>query len=287
MEIRVLRTAKVTLSRVFYVDELPTAATGGVTVTVARLDGTTVQTGPATLGGDGATYTFTFDGRDVLDVLTVSWAATVAGDAVILDQDVIEVVGGFYFGLAEARDIDPVLSNTTNFPTSSLIARRIETEAEAEEICGQAFVPRFAREVHAGGERTIRLKWPLLRKIRAITVDGTAYSQSAIDAIGGPDDLGLVRYSTSGAPWPTGVGNIVIEYEHGMDRPPVTVVRGAKLRMKSLLLQNKSPVPDRTERIASTEMGVVFLATEKRDSTGIASVDACYFKYLSPRPGFG
>lgn len=287
MEIRVLRTAKVTLSRKFYVDEAPTAATGGVTVTITRLDGTAVQSGSATLGGDGVTYSFTFDGRDVLDVLLVAWSATIAGDAVVLDQDVIDVVGGFYFGLAEARDIDAVLTNTTKFPTSTIVARRIEVEDEAEMICHQAFVPRFAREVHSGGNRMLRLAWPHLRKIRSLTVNGTAYDQAAIDSIGGPEPLGLVRYSTSGAPWPTGVGNIVIEYEHGLDRPPPTIIRGAKLRMKSLLLQNQSPLPDRAERIATTETGVVMLATENRESTGIPSVDACYLKFPGPRPGFG
>lgn len=287
MDIRVLRTARVTLTRVFYVDELPTAATGNVQVAVTRLDGTAVQSGNASVGGDGVTYSFQFNGSDVLDSLLVSWSATVAGDAVVLDQDTIDVCGGFYFGLAEARDADPVLKNTTKYPTAAIVGRRIEVEDEAELICEQSFVPRFHREVLSGGERILKLRWPRLRKIRALSVDGTAYTQPAIDAFGTGDPLGLLRFSRDGAAWPYGVGNIVVEYEHGMDRPPATIVRGAKLRMKSLLLQNQSPLPDRAERIATTETGVVFLATEKRDSTGIPTVDACYSKFPSPRPGFG
>jgi hypothetical protein len=285
--IRTLRTAKVTLARAFYLDELATAATGSVTVTITRLDGTAIQAGTATLGGDGTTYSFTFDGRDVLDTLLVSWAATVGGDAVVLDQDVIEVVGGFYFGLAEARDIDPVLKNATKFPTASIVDRRIEVEDEAEIICGQSFVPRFSREVLSGGDRVLRLGRPMLRKVRSVTVAGTAWTADQLAGLG-VDPLGLLRHSIFSATiWPRGIGNVVVEYEHGHDRPPPTIVRGAKLRMKSLLLQNQSPLPDRAERIATTETGVVMLATESRESTGIPSVDACYLKYPSPRPGFG
>jgi hypothetical protein len=267
-------------------------------VTITRLDGTAVESGTAIVAGDGVTYSYTFGGSDTLDQLQVSWAATVGGDSVVLSQDQLQVVGGFFFGLAEVRAIDPVLSNTVKFPTDSLIQRRIEVEDECEEICRQAFVPRFCREVLSGHPRIrhLRLRWPNLRKVRSLTVDGVAWDQTQLDAIG-PDPLGIIRPNRSwgwfyGTPsyadvWPWGVGNIVVEYEHGMDFPPATIVRGAKLRMKSLLLQNLSPLPDRAERLATTETGVVMLATESKDSTGIPTVDACYAKYFSPRPDFG
>jgi hypothetical protein len=287
------------LSRQFYLDEVATGASGSVVVTITRLDGTVVQTGNAVLGGDGITYSFTFNGLDILDDLMVSWAATVGGDAVVLDQDRIQVVGGFYFGLAEARQIDPVLTSTSNFPTSTLIARRIEVEDECEEICRQAFVPRFYRETLDGNPRVrhLRLRWPNLRKVRALSVNGVAWTQTQMDAVGA-DRLGIIRPTTTwgwygnGGPeyadsWPYGVGNIVVEYEHGLDFPPATIVRGAKLRMKSMLLQNRSPLPDRAERLATTEAGVVMLAIETALSTGIPTVDACYAKYPSPRPDFG
>lgn len=297
-ELRVLRTSKATLSRSFYLDEVATGATGPVTVAITRLDGTAVESGTATVGGDGVTYSYTFGGRDVVDRLAVSWSATVGGDAVILDQDVIDVVGGFYFGLSEVRQIDPVLTNATKFPTSTLIQRRIEVEDECEEICRQSFVPRFCRETLSGSPHTrhLRLKWPNLRKVRSLSVNGVAWTQDQLDAVG-PNPLGTIRRSQSwgwfyGTPeyepaWPWGQGNIVVEYEHGLDSPPATIVRGAKLRMKSLLLQNQSPLPDRAERLATTEVGVVTLATESLWSTGIPSVDACYAKYPSPRPDFG
>lgn len=285
---RVLRTAKATLTRTFYLDEDPTTASGNVVVTVSRQDGTVVQ-GPVNATGPDAEngYSFTFDGRDVLDELDLLWAATVGGDAIVLDQDVIQVVGGFYLGLGEIRRIDPKFqgaSGTARYTTQELIDKRIEVEDEFERITGQAFVPRFERETLSGdGGGVLRLRWPRLRKVRAVTVGGVAWAQDRVDAFG-PSPLGIVRVANA---WPAGVGNIVFEYEHGMNRAPTDIVRAARLRMKSFLLTTQSPLPDRAERIATTEVGLVTLAIASKDTTGIPEVDAALARFPSPRPGFG
>jgi hypothetical protein len=288
---------------VFYLDELPTDATGAVTVSITRENGSAVQSGSATGPDASHAYTFTFQGSDTLDRLTVSWAATVGGDAVVLDQDVIEVVGGFYFGLAEARNIDAVFLNTARYPTADVVDVRRDTEDEAERICEQAFVPRFERETLSGRPREphLRLKWPLLRKVRALTVGTTVWTSDQLTAIGS-DPLGIIRPGRAwwwlggidplyqyASYWPYGNGNIVIEYEHGMDRPPSDIVRGAKLRWKSLMFERKSrsPLPSQTERSQTTEQGVTTLAIEGQKSTGIPTTDACYSRWLSPRPDFG
>lgn len=286
---RVLRTAKATLTRAFYLDEVATDASGSVSVSVARLDGTVIQ-GPLVATGPDAdhSYSFTFDGRDVLDELTVEWSATVGGDAIVLDQDVIQVVGGFYLGLGDIRNkVDPVFKNTERYPTQDLIDRRLEVEDEFERICGQAFVPRFCREVLSGPRwdtAPLKLTWPRLRRVRAVTVGTTVLDQDALDAFGA-DALGLLRRS-NGA-WTYGTGNIVVEYEHGLDRPPADIARVAKLRLKSLLLASKSPLPDRAERIATTDIGLVQLAIATKETTGIPDVDAALARWPSPRPGFG
>lgn len=285
---RVLRTAKATLTRTFYLDEVATGASGSVSVTVSREDGTIVQ-GPVTCSGPDADlgYSFTFDDpRGVLDRLELTWAATVGGDAIVLDQDVIEVVGGFYAGLGEIRDFDPVFKNTDRYPTQDLIDRRVEVEDEFERICEQAFVPRFERETLSGpydGTRPLRLRWPRLRAVRAVTVGGVAWTPDRVAAFGS-DRLGLLRYDGG---WAYGVGNIVVEYEHGLDRPPSDIRRVFPLRMKSLLLSSKSPLPDRAERIATTETGVVILSVAGKEQTGIPEVDAALERHPSPRPGFG
>lgn len=298
---RVARTTKATISRTFYLDEVATDATGTVGVSVTRQDGSVVQTVNAS-GPTANVYSFTFVGSDTLDELDLTWTATVGGDAIILDQDIIQVVGGFYFGLSEARAIDPKFTDPARFTLQQIIDRRTEVEDECERMCGQAFVPRYARDTLSGnGGNALKLLWPRLRRVVSITVGGNAYTAGQI-AVYGPDPLGVLRFdlgrgivmgtssglaSSYAAGWTRGVGNIVVEYEHGMDRPPTDIVRGAKLRMKSLLLTQQSPLPDRAERIATTEVGVVMLAVERYDSTGIPTVDACYGRYPSPRPGFG
>jgi hypothetical protein len=297
--LRVLRTAKATLTRTFYLDEVPTPATGSVTVSITREDGTSVQSGSATGPDASNAYTYTFTGLDVLDRLIVSWALTLGGDAIVLDQDVIEVVGGYFFGLSEARTIDSTFTNTTRYPTADVIDVRLQTEEECEAICRQAFVPRFERETLDGHPniRHLRLKWPHLRKVRSLTVDGTAWDSTRLAAVGA-DRLGIIRPGLDwywwfgggyGSVWPYGVGNIVVEYEHGMDRPPTDIIRAAKIRWKALMFERKSrsPLPDRSERLQTSEVGTVSLATESQWSTGIPSVDAAYSRYPSPRPDFG
>lgn len=297
--LRVLRTAKTTLSRVFYLDEVATPATGTVVVSVTREDGTAVQSGNATLLSDGVTYTYVFTGLDVVDRLLVSWALTVGGDAIVLDQDVIEVVGGFFFGLAEARQIDTVFTNTARYSTADVIDVRTQTEYECESICRQAFVPRFERETLDGNprDRHLRLKWPWLRKVRSLTVNGEAWDSTRLTAIGS-DRLGIIRPGNSwfwylggeyGSIWPWGVGSIVVEYEHGQDRPDPDIIRGAKIRWKALMFERKSrsPLPDRSERLQTSEVGQVTIAGESQWSTGIPSVDAAYARHPSPRPDFG
>lgn len=292
---RVLRTAKATLSRTFYLDEAATDATGSVSATVSREDGTVVQ-GPVVCSGPDVNhgYSFTFQGSDDLDRLALVWTATVAGDAIQIDHDRIEVVGGFYMGLGEARDIDPKFKDSGRYTTQQLIDRRNEVEDEFERICGQAFVPRFERETVSPGrfvdsrDRPLKLKWPRLRRVRAVTVGGVAWTSDKLTQFGS-DPLGLLRYGVpgTGTSWPYGVGNIVVEYEHGLDYPPTGIVRVAKLRMKSLLLTTQSPLPDRAERIATTEVGTVFLAIAGPQQTGIPDVDAELARNPSPRPGFG
>lgn len=280
---RVIRTSKAVITRTFYLDESVAQPTGDVDVQVTRQDGTVVQDATAAEDDDGG-FAFTFQGSDVLDDLDVTWTATIGGDAIVLDQDLIQVVGGFYLSLAEARAVDAKFSDVNRYPLQTLVEKRIELEDEFERITGQAFVPRFARDVLSGdGRRALKLAWPWLRRVRAITVGGAALDQATVDAFGA-DPLGVLRRD---AGWTAGTGNIVVEYEHGMDRPPAGIHRVAKLRMKSLLLNLQSPLTDRAERVTSAEGRTVSVAIPTEDSTGIPDVDAELGRHPGPRPGFG
>lgn len=294
--IRALRTAKVTLTRTFYLDEAATDAAGAVTVTVKRLDGTTVQTGPAS-GPDLVThaYTFTFDGRDVLDELVVLWTLTIDGDAVVLDQDRIQVVGGFFFTLAEGRSWDNALANVSMYPTERLAAARIEVEDEAERLCGQqSFVPRFARVVVSGtGTSTLYVGKPHLRAVRSIVETPPGGTPSTWD----PATVAGVSLSPQGiltrwlGVWPLGPQNLTIELEHGLDYPPSEISRVSKIRLKSLMLSPKSGLPDRSVQIpgggGQVQQQQVPLATANADKTGLPDVDAVYQGQPIPTPGFG
>jgi hypothetical protein len=302
--LRVLRTAKASLTRTFYLDEQPTGATGAVHVTITRLDGTPVENNDAAGPDANQLYTYTFGGRDVLDELIVSWAATVAGDLITLDQDRLEIVGGFYFGLAEGRNVDPqALSNTTKFTTADLIDKRIAVEDECERITEQAHVPRFCREILDGqGQSGLQLLWPWTRAVRSVSVrvsTSSAYIPMTTDQLArvAPSDDGVLRLDQGlfwpttgfywGAIWPYGRRNIIVEYEHGLDCPSPDIVRGSKIRFKSMLLQSRSALTDRGERVAVSEAGIVHLASPSEYSTGIDEVDAAYARAPSPRPSFG
>jgi hypothetical protein len=278
--VRFLRTAKATLSKTFSLDEVGTDPAGSVSVSIARLDGSIVQSGSATSTGTPGQVSFTFTGRDVLDELTLSWSATIGGDDIVLDQDRIQVVGGFYFGLSEARASDPVLQNTTKFPTAMLVEDRIEVEDECERITGQAWVPRFCREtVYGTGRQVLQLSHPLVRAVRSVTGDGLPVSAPTFNP------LGLLRRP---AGWTDGAA-YVVEYEHGHDNPNTSIVRAAKQRLKSLLLEGKSALPDRAERVITVDQtgGSVVYGQPTAEKTGIPGVDAVYLRYPPPQPGFG
>ncbi len=284
MLVRVLRTVKATLTRSFYLDEVAGSASGPVAVSVTRLDGTLVESGVATPDGGG--YSYTFGGRDVVDELILSWSLTVGGDAMVLDQDRIQVVGGFLFGLAEGRAVDSSLASTTRYPTSMLVEKRIEVEDECERICGQAFVPRFRRAVlSSNGGTALVLPDPVVRAVRSVSLAGVAYTVGQLADVTW-SDTGLL-YRPAG--WPVGARNVVVEYEHGHDFPPPDINRVAKIRFKSMVLQSQSALPDRAERVVTVDAqgGSVVYGSPSANRTGIPEVDAAYARFVSPRPGFG
>jgi len=270
---RVQATGKATLSHTFYIDETPTDPTGTVTCTVKRLDGTSVQTGSASIVGSGSgKVTFVFNGADTVDILSVDWVATISGDEVTV-RDWVEIVGGFYFGIAEARGKHSGLSNTTEYTSADLQETRIEVEQEADVITGQAFVPRFARvKVDGSGTSQLVMPWPLVRKVRSVTVDGVAWAQGQVDAV----RFGDAGVLTLDGLWPTGWDNVIVEFEHGHDYPPSGIKRAGILRMRSRLGWTRSGIPDRAVSFTVTPGGVYRLSTPGRNKTGVPDVDGEY-----------
>lgn len=275
--IRTLVSSATLVTHTFYVGETATDASVGVNVTVKRLDGTTVTSGAATHPGTGQ-YSFTVPAQSTVDTLTVDWVATSIGGAVVTARDYVEVVGGFLFGIAEARALPPAL-DATLYPTALLQARRIGVEVECERICGRAFVPRFSRRSLIGNG-TPRLPVPdtYLRSVRAVTVAGTALTQTELDALLVVESGAIRRV---GSVWPVDT-RVVVEYEHGMDFPPDDIRDATMLRLRSRLAPTDSGVPQRAISFTIAEGGVYRLSTPGKFRTGIPDVDGVYEGYSRP-----
>ena len=279
--IRVLRTAQQTLTHQFRVDEQLTDAAGAVTVVVARLDGTQIGGSPFTADHPGeGTYSFALPGQPELDTLTVDWSGTVAGAAVTV-RDLVEVVGGFFFGLDEVRARH---SLSAAYTSAKLAETRVEVEQECERICGQEFVPRFFRVALDGNDRScLLLPRAGIRALRAVSVGGTVY---------GPEQLAGVWWSESGVLelpcgwWPRGRRNVVVEIEAGMDYPPEPIRTAGMLRLKSLVDQPKSGVPSRAASFTVADGGTYRLSLPTRERVGIPDVDGPYEKFTVDPGGF-
>lgn len=283
--VRVLRTASVVLTHVFYVDETPTDATGAVTYSVKRLDGTVVASGNASGPAPTGTYTLTVPAQSQVDTLTVDWTALVAG-ATVTARDFIEIVGGFIFGLAEARAQPPVL-DTIKWPTAKLAQKRIGVEQECETICGQAFVPRFNRvaytlDTNVTNLLTSKITLPHIgvRTLRSVTISGAAQSLTGLTV----SESGVLRGVTWAA---VNTGTVIIvEYEHGMDYPPEDLKDACMLRLRSRLASGDSGVPQRALSFSVADGGVYRLSTPSGTKTGIPDVDGPYERYTLDRGGF-
>jgi hypothetical protein len=220
----------------------------------------------------------------------VTWAGTI-GSALVSLTDTVEVVGGFYFGLAEARASDNALTDPVKYTTAMLAAARIQVEQEIDEICYRAFVPRFRRVALDGtGTDTISTPDPDLRTLRAASIayltggDLQALTGSYLTRVVPVADGLLVRQY--GLPWPFGTGNAVVEYEYGLDAPPEELRQAGMKRMRSVLTSRNSGVPDRASSYTTQEGSTYRLTLPGRRSTGIPDIDAVYMRYAALSAGF-
>ena len=294
MTVRVARTRAATLRHVFEVDETPTDSTTTVTVAVTDANGTSVAADDAVSAGAG-TYTFALPAQANLAALTAAWSATIDGAAVV-ETDEVEIVGGFLFTLAEGRNSDDVLKDTTKYTTEDLLKARVEVEVECERITQRAFVPRY-RRVTLDGTGTRDLMLPdggddlvagiLLRGVRLplrsakvaprVGQAFTALNAPQLAALAVTRD-GLLR-RTDGNVWTEGLANVVLEYEYGSDSPPEDLKRQALVRFRSRLNIHRTGIPDRATSYTATDGGTYRLSMPGAATTGIPEVDAVYSRY--------
>jgi hypothetical protein len=220
--------------------DTPVAAPAPPTVSVAAYDGTVVHTATATEGAEEGRYETTLPpaATAVLDRLTATWA--VGADARTTTHD---VAGGWYLSLPEMRRA--ALADLSKFSNEQLLLARLEVENEVEDICGTAFVPRFAVATAVGdGGGTLAVPIDAIRAVRAVTVRPLTGVLSTWTLT----QLAAVRLDQSGslvAPgslfWPAGAV-VEVAVEHGADRPPVELTQVMLRRIRSSVLNQRPDV---------------------------------------------
>lgn len=276
---QVLRGVSATLSRQSTdSDGNPAAPAGTVTIGVVDAAGNTVvASGTATSGTGTAprTYTLTAEQTSDLNLLTATWTDSGGGTF----TTTVEIVGGYFFTVAEARAAAPAMTDDTNFPTDKIIEARRAIEEEFELICGRAFVPRFRRQMiwpYRSGR--VLLDQRYVRRIRGIAqvaTDGTETPWTSTE-------LGQLVLDGSWLLTRTGYGYMtetVVTYEHGYDQPPAEIKRAAFMRLRYLVSKPSSGIPDRATTFTITEGGTYSLSMPGAYKTGQPDVDAILGRY--------
>jgi hypothetical protein len=120
----------------------------------------------------------------------------------------------------------------------------------------------------------------MVRTVRAASVAerfGAALVPLTVDQLAAvaPEPSGvLIR--DDGAVWPRGHQNVIVEYEHGADRPPEDVHQNAMLRLRSVMGRTASGIPDRALSYSIADGGIYRIALPNATSTGIPDIDAAY-----------
>ena len=288
MNLRALKGNDYTLTHTFYAqdEETATDATGNVTVTVGREDGTAL-TGGTIVANNGTTGQYDFDLTaashiDELDVLSITWSATVDGRTVS-ETDYVKIVGAYYFPLSSLRAMKG-LASTSTYTNNELRSARETAEDFIEAYTEHVFVPTYRREVKDGdGRQWLTLEKVSGRRLIEVTIDGTAQTLTNWTI----NEQGLVR--TDGEVFVRSVPaghNIVVKYEWGELAPALDLQRAALTLARYILLNSESTIPDRA-RLMQTEWAMFHLDTASEDNpTGLPEVDAVLKRYRHEQPGW-
>lgn len=294
MDYRVQRTAAAAITHVFYTPgtETPADPTGTPTYVVTSAVGATVASGNATVVGSGSgQVTLSVPGQASVDLLTVAITATVGGVSVI-GYDTVEVVGGFFFELAEGRASDSSLADVERYPTSTLEWARAATEYECEMICDRSFVARYAYFTLDGtGTGNIVLPGPDIDRsfrdfvrLRSLSV-APQVDETFVDFTAGqladvavdPDGTAI---RSSGDVFTWGRQNVRGGYEYGRAGAIPRDLREATLtRFRTWCNVRRSGVPDRATSYTTVDGSTYRIALPGANATGIPDVDAIYSRY--------
>lgn len=257
---------------------------GAVTVDITNSAGTAVATGLSTTGGTPTfEYTAALTAAQVgaqPEQLTATWKT----GSTVLATTVIDIAGGVYFTVAEARAHDPNLVDAAKYPAARISATRRVVERECELICGVAFVPRWrVVTVDGAGDRDLSIPVAMVRTVRSAVVDGTALSAGELADLT-VDGAARAVWQPDGHVWPHGRRNVVLGVEHGHTSPPPDLVEATLWRLYDLL---QTPLRvrdlDRAMRMTVATGQTYDLAKPSALTTGLPAVDAVYARYSQVR----
>lgn len=286
---RILRGAAATL--VYFhldADGEAAAASGTLTVGVTAADGTVIKAaGSGTTADPDVTgrYTVALTPAQTasLNLLTATWTDSAAPTVGRTTDH--EIVGGYIFSLADVRAHNPNLESEAEYASELIIAKRLEVEDEVEDICDVAFVPRYQRVVVDGtGSNEVLAGVQMIRTIRSCRIyastGSTSYTSLNASQLAGLVFTrdGLVR-RTDGGSFDYGLGNIVLEVEHGYTAPPADLRTAVLDRLHDRLIDPNSAIPSRARAYTAADGFSYELTRSDEFSTGIPSVDAVYQRY--------
>lgn len=225
---QVLRGADAQISATFRDQHGETTSPDGtVTVDITTANGTVIATSAATTTSstDSQLYLYDLTATAGLAHLTVDWK----DDGTTRTTTHVEVVGGFYFSVAEARAFDRTLQDEGKYPADRIRAVRREVEEECERVTHTAWVPRYARRTIVSNG-TGRLVVPDWNPRRLLSIDGEAVTG---ELIYGPN---TIDRTTGTFP----AGQITVEYEHGYDQPPAELLKATLQRLRFRLNTEKT-----------------------------------------------
>lgn len=286
---QIVQGAPASLTAIFVDQDGEPRTPASVSVHIVRSDGTDVVAATAaTINSDNeAQINITPAQTALLDVLTCTWTET-AGAVV---QTVVEVCGGRYFTINEARSIDKMLQDVAKYPDEDIKRVRTEVEIEVERITGRSFVPRFRTDqtdaADVGRLKPLQLSQIDLRTIRSVKVNGTTYASTYWELTSN----GRLAFGTGVGLMPNQIANgpyrhgnlpvlVTVDYEYGWPSPPEDLKRAMVTRLRSRLLTDNTGIPSRATSM--TVDGSTFsLSTPgvRGALTGIPDVDSVYDEY--------
>lgn len=277
-------------------DGVLSAPTGSVAVVVKDIDDTTIGSGNASSTATTGVYEYALPAgvTNNLGVYEATVTYTLSGSSTTRVYQV-ETVGDVLFEVHELRDKERALESTTNYPAEKIRQARDEATADLERSAEVAFSTRSTRQI-LSGDGTARLLLPHLEvtQIIGVTIYDEDTGVDTADELTGTElaDVEVDRESglltrTDGSVFPLGSNNVIVDYEHGYERPPAPVRQAAMTLALEYLVPSGLPARATAQ---ATDLGDFRISVANEDlnrPTGIPSVDAVIAKFGRRRPRVG